>query len=387
MTRCAREVMLVVGEASGDVHGAQLMQALTAREPSLKAYGVAGEMLRQTRFETLLNVSGLTGMGLVELLGNAGNLWRAYWLLRRTLRERRPDLLVLIDFPEFNLRLARLAKSLGIPVLYYVSPQIWAWRRGRVRQIARLVDQMAVVFPFEVSFYERYGVKVRFVGHPLLNAVRVVQGREIVLPKLGLDPAKPTVALLPGSRRREVEYHLPVMLEAAARLKSERDVQFVCVRASTVDAQDVGCILKQGPFSMPVVETERYDALNAADLVWTASGTATLETALLLKPMIIVYRLSWLTYLLARLLVKVDHIGMVNLIADERIVPELVQDELKPERIIEESRVLLDNQNVRRCIVEKLTRLRERLGSPGAAERVAEMALGMIHSASSGGRP
>lgn len=379
MTRCAREVMLVVGEASGDVHGAQLMQALTAREPSLKAYGVAGEMLRQTRFETLLNVSGLTGMGLVELLGNAGNLWRAYWLLRRTLRERRPDLLVLIDFPEFNLRLARLAKSLGIPVLYYVSPQIWAWRRGRVRQIARLVDQMAVVFPFEVSFYERYGVKVRFVGHPLLNAVRVVQGREIVLPKLGLDPAKPTVALLPGSRRREVEYHLPVMLEAAARLKSERDVQFVCVRASTVDAQDVGCILKQGPFSMPVVETERYDVLNAADLVWTASGTATLETALLLKPMIIVYRLSWLTYLLARLLVKVDHIGMVNLIADERIVPELVQDELKPERIIEESRVLLDNQNVRGRIVEKLTRLRERLGSPGAAERVAEMALGMMH--------
>jgi lipid-A-disaccharide synthase len=374
-----REIMLVVGEASGDVHGAQLVQALMAREPGLKAYGVAGEMLRQTRFEVLLSVSGLTGMGLVELAGNAGNLWRAYRLLRRTLRERKPDLLVLIDFPEFNLRLAKLAKGLGIPVLYYVSPQIWAWRRGRVRQIARLVDQMAVVFPFEVSFYERYGVKVRFVGHPLLNAVQVVHGREVVLPKLGLDPAKPTVALLPGSRRREVDFHLPVMLEAAARLRSERDIQFICVRASTVDAQDVACMLKKSPFPMPVVEAERYDALNAADLVWTASGTATLETALLLKPMIIVYRLSRLTYLLARLLVKVDHIGMVNLIANERIVPELVQDDLKPERIIEESRILLDNQNVRVRIVEKLTRLRERLGSPGAADRVAEMALAMMH--------
>jgi len=371
--------MLVVGEASGDVHGAQLIQALMAREPGLKAYGVAGELLQQTRFEVLASVAGLTGMGLVELAGNARNLWRAYWLLRRTLRERKPDLLVLIDFPEFNLRLARLAKGLGIPVLYYVSPQIWAWRRGRVRQIARLVDQMAVVFPFEVSFYEQYGVKVSFVGHPLLNAVRVVHGREVVLPKLGLDPAKPTVALLPGSRRREVEFHLPVMLEAAARLRRERDVQFVCVRASTVDAQDVACMLKKSSFSMPVVETERYDALNAADLVWTASGTATLETALLLKPMIIVYRLSRLTYLLARLLVKVDHIGMVNLIADERIVPELVQDDLKPERIIEESRILLDNQTVRVRIVEKLTRLRERLGSPGAADRVAEMALAMMH--------
>ena len=374
-----REIMLVVGEASGDVHGAQLVQALMAREPGLKAYGVAGEMLRQTRFEVLFGVSGLTGMGLVELAGNAGNLWRAYRLLRRTLRERKPDLLVLIDFPEFNLRLAKLAKGLGIPVLYYVSPQIWAWRRGRVRQIARLVDQMAVVFPFEVSFYEQYGVKVRFVGHPLLNAVRVVHGREVVLPRLGLDPAKPTVALLPGSRRREVEFHLPVMLEAAARLRSERDVQFICVRASTVDAQDVACMLKKSPFRMPVVETERYDALNAADLVWTASGTATLETALLLKPMIIVYRLSWLTYFFARLLVKVDHIGIVNLLADERIVPELVQDDLKPERIIEESRILLDNQKVRVGIVEKLTRLRERLGSPGAADRVAEMALAMMH--------
>jgi lipid-A-disaccharide synthase len=188
------------------------------------------------------------------------------------------------------------------------------------------------------------------------------------------------VALLPGSRRREVEFHLPVMLEAAARLRSERDVQFICVRASTVDAQDVACMLKKSPFSrMPVVETERYDALNAADLVWTASGTATLETALLLKPMIIVYRLSWLTYFLARLLVKVDHIGIVNLLADERIVPELVQDDLKPERIIEESRILLDNQKVRVGIVEKLTRLRERLGSPGAADRVAEMALSMMH--------
>lgn len=382
MTRATgrkREVMLVVGEASGDVHGAQFIQALLAREPGLKAYGVAGEMLRQTRFEVLLGVSGLAGMGLVELAGNTGNLWRAYRLLRRTLRERKPDLLVLIDFPEFNLRLAKLAKDLGIPVLYYVSPQIWAWRRGRVRQIARVVDQMAVVFPFEVSFYEQYGVKVRFVGHPLLNAVRVVHGREVVLPKLGLDPAKPTVALLPGSRRREVEFHLPVMLEAAARLRSERDVQFICVKASTVDAQDVACMLKKSPFCMPVVEADRYDALNAADLVWTASGTATLETALLLKPMIIVYRLSWLTYFFARLLVKVDHIGMVNLIANERIVPELVQDDLKAERIIEESRVLLDDKNVRVSIVEKLAGLRERLGSPGAADRVAEMAISMMH--------
>ena len=370
--------MLVVGEASGDVHGAQLIEALLTREPGLKAYGVGGELLQQTRFEVLFTVSRLTGMGLVELIGNARNLWHAYRLLRRTLRERKPNLLVLIDFPEFNLRLARLAKAMRIPVLYYVSPQIWAWRRGRVRQIARWVDQMAVVFPFEVPFYEKHGVKVKFVGHPLLEAVQVINGREVVLAKLGLDPARTTVAMLPGSRQREVAYHLPVMLEAAARMGAERDIQFVCVRASTVDAPEMATLVKQSGLSIPVVETDRYDALNAADLVWTASGTATLETALLLKPMIIVYRLSRLTYLLARFLVRVDHIGMVNLIAGERVVPELVQDELKAERIIEESRIVLDDQNVRAGVIEKLSKLRERLGSPGAAGRVAEMALAMM---------
>jgi len=370
--------MLVVGEASGDVHGAHLVQALLKREPDLRIYGVAGELLEQTRFEVLFTVGKLTGMGLVELVGNATDLWRAYRLLRRTLRERKPSLLILIDFPEFNLRLAKLAKGLRIPVLYYVSPQIWAWRQSRVRQISRWVDRMAVVFPFEVPFYEKHGVKVTFVGHPLLEAVRVTRDREFVLEKLGLDPAKTTVAMLPGSRRKEVSAHLPVMLEAAARLGSERDIQFTCIRASTVDRPGLDSMLRESALKVPVVETDRYSAMNAADLVWTASGTATLETALLLKPMIVVYRLSRLTYLLARLLVKVDHIGMVNLIAGERIVPELVQDDFKPERIVEESRIMLDNQNIRTRIIEKLAKLRDRLGSPGAAGRVADMALAMM---------
>ena len=373
-----KEIMLVVGEASGDVHGAHLVQALLEREPHLRIYGVAGELLERTRFEVLFTVAKLTGMGLVELVGNATDLWRAYRLLRRTLRERKPSLLILIDFPDFNLRLARLAKGLRIPVLYYVSPQIWAWRQSRVRQISRWVDRMAVVFPFEVPFYEKHGVKVTFVGHPLLETVRVTHDRGVVLEKLGLDPAKTTVAMLPGSRRKEVSAHLPMMLEAAARLASERDVQFICIRASTVDQQRLDSMLRESALKVPVVEADRYSAMNAADLVWTASGTATLETALLLKPMIIVYRLSRLTYFLARLLVKVDHIGMVNLIAGERIVPELVQDDFKPERIVEESRILLDDQNIRTRIIEKLAKLRERLGSPGAAGRVAEMALAMM---------
>ena len=370
--------MLVVGEASGDAHGARLVEALHRRDPALKVFGVAGEQLRRTDFEALFTVAQLTGMGLVELAGNLKNLWRAYGLLKRALRERRPSLLVLVDFPDFNLRLARLAKSLRIPVLYYVSPQIWAWRKGRVRQIARWVDHMAVIFPFEAAFYERYGVKVSFVGHPLLETLQVNHSRQAILAKIGLDPGKPAIALMPGSRHGEVSRHLPVMREAAVRLRKEMDIQFFCVRANTITGTEIVSALRHPALQIPVIEEHRYDAIQAADLVWTASGTATLEIALLGRPMIIIYRLSWLTYYLARLLVRVDHIGMVNLIAGERLVPELIQNDANPARIVAESRLLLDNREARSAITAKLSKLRERLGAPGAADRVADLAFAMM---------
>ena len=370
--------MLVVGEASGDMYGAQLVEALHARDGALKIFGVAGERLQRLHFEALFNVAELTGMGLVELAGNLKNIWRAYSLLKRALKERRPNLLILIDFPDFNLRLARLAKSLKIPVLYYVSPQIWAWRRGRVRQIARWVDHMAVVFPFEAPFYERHGVNVTYVGHPLLQTVQVHRAKETMLTQIGLDPTKPTIALLPGSRRGEVERHLPVYRDSAVQLREERDVQFFCVRANTIDKEAVESALQHPALHIPIVERNHYDAIHAADLVWTASGTATLEIALLGRPMIIIYRVAWLTYALARLLVRVDHIGMVNLIAEERLVPELIQNDANPARIVAESRNLLDNPQLRASVVDKLTKLRERLGAPGAADRVADLAFAMM---------
>jgi lipid-A-disaccharide synthase len=378
VARLQKEIMLVVGEASGDAHGAQLVEALHRRDATLKIYGVAGEQLQRTRFEMLFSVAQLTGMGLVELVGNLGSLWRAYALLKRALRQRRPNLLVLIDFPDFNLRLAKLAKSLHIPVLYYVSPQIWAWRKGRVRQIARWVDHMAVIFPFEAAFYERHGVKATFVGHPLLGMVRAANDRAATMSKMGLDPVKPAIALLPGSRPGEVSRHLPVMREAAVRLAEEREIQFFCVCASTIDAAEVAAVLEHPTMRVPVVDRDRYQAIHAADLVWAASGTATLETALLGRPMIIVYRVSWLTFMIARWLVRVDHIGMVNLIAGERLVPELMQNDVNPERIAAESRVLLDDSQLRSGIIAKLAKLGERLGGPGAADRVADLALAMI---------
>ena len=370
--------MVVVGEASGDVHGARLVNALLERDQTLELFGVGGANLRQTKFDALVDVAQIAGMGLVELVGNLRNLWVAYRMLQRALEERKPNLIILIDFPEFNLRLARLAKRLRIPVLYYISPQVWAWRQGRIRQIARRVDHMAVVFPFEAAFYEKFGVKVSFVGHPLLDIVQARASRESTLKNIGLEPEKRTVALLPGSRHREVTYHLPVMLRAAQKLNQECDLQFVLVQASTVDRRALEEAVRKVPFKVPIVSDNRYDTLRASDLVWTASGTATLETALMLKPMVIVYRVSWLTYFLARLLVRVKHIGMVNIIAGDAVVPELIQSDLKAERVIEESRPLLDNRELREKVIGRLAELRKKLGLPGAADRVADIAMSMM---------
>jgi lipid-A-disaccharide synthase len=373
-----KEIMLVVGEASGDMHGASLVKALLQRDPNLTFFGVAGDQLQRTRFETLFTVTELTGMGLLELAGNIRNIVAAYRLLRRTLRTRRPRLLILIDFPEFNLRLARLAKKLGVPVLYYVSPQVWAWRRGRIRQIAQVVDKMAVVFPFEVEFYERHQVPVEFVGHPLLDVVRVSQDRDAALRKIGLEKEKPVIALLPGSRRKEISYHLPVMVDAATEMKRVKQAQFFCVRANTLDRAELQKQLDRAGFGIPIVEAGRYDAVNAADLVWAASGTATLETALLEKPVIVVYRVSWVTYWLARLLVNIKYIGIANIIAGKAIVPELVQSELSAERLVRESQAILNDHDARRRMIANLGQLREQLGSPGAANRVAALAVSMM---------
>lgn len=376
-----KEIMLVAGEASGDMHGADLVKALLRRDPHLKFYGVGGEQLQQTPFEAIFNVDELTGMGLLELAGNVGNIWKAYRLLCRALETRRPDLLILIDFPEFNLRLARLARKLGVRVLYYVGPQIWAWRRGRIRQIARNVDCMAVVFPFEAELYRRHGIPVQFVGHPLLDIVRVERERDAVLRDAGLAGENRLIVLLPGSRQKEVASHLPVMARAAAELNQIHRTDFLCVRASTVERTELENILHRCRLRIPIVEAARYEVMNAADLVWAASGTATLETALLKKPMVVVYRVAWLTYVAARLLVRVKHIGIANIVAGRRIVPELVQSEFTPRRLVEESRAILDNPQRRETMVADLAQLRAQLGTPGAAHRVADLATSLMSKA------
>ena len=353
--------MLVVGEASGDVHGAHLVQALLEREPDLRIYGVAGELLEQTRFEVLFTVAKLTGMGLVELVGNATDLWRAYRLLRRTLRERKPSLLILIDFPDFNLRLAKHLKRAGVPVLYFVAPQVWAWRPRRLKTIRRTVTRLLCIFPFEEGFFRNAGVAAKFVGHPLVGRVRPSLTAEQFRSRFSLPTDRTLIALLPGSRQKEILLNLPPMLAAAGLLAAKRKCSFVLPVASTTRADWVRQQTALAGVPVTVVENSTYDAVAHSQAAIVASGTAATETALLGTPMVIVYRVSGMSWLLGRWLVHTPFYSMVNLVEGREVVPELIQNRFQPETVAREIEQLLDVPQIRQQMQDDLADFAQRL--------------------------
>lgn len=370
-------VLLVAGEASGDMHGADLVRALREQSGALEVVGIGGPNLRRAGMRTVVDAATLGTVGVLEVVQGMGRVWRAYRAVRDELRRERPDLCVLIDFPDFNLRVAREAKRLGVPVLYYIGPQVWAWRRGRVRTIGGLVDRLAVVFPFEAELYRPWLADVHFVGHPLLDRVRAGRDRASTLRAFGMDPDKRTVLLLPGSRATEVAYMLPVFLAAARVLWAEDpQLQFVIGLADSLEATCMQPHLDAAGLSMPVVGDATYDLMAAADVALVASGTATLECALLECPMVIAYRLSPLTVALGRVLIRgVRHIGMPNIVAGREIVPELLQGEATGWGIATAAKPLVYDEARRAAVVDALRGVRERLGGGGAAERVARLAV------------
>jgi lipid-A-disaccharide synthase len=289
---------------------------------------------------------------------------------------------VLIDYPDFNLRLAKSAKRLGIPVFYYISPQLWAWRQGRVKKVDRYVDRMAVVFPFEPDFYQRHGVEVSFVGHPLLDVMDPPRPKEEVKTELGFDPSQPLLGLLPGSRMSEIKAHLPLMLESARRLNAGRPngVSLAVAQADSLGSGELTPFLELGPKDVKLVAGHTHDLQNAADVILTASGTATLETALMLTPMVVIYRLKLLSYQIFRRMVKIEHVAMANLIAGEEVVPELLQNDARPDNIVTELNRILDSPEDRRRMVEGLTLIRKKLGGQGASLRAARLLLETINS-------
>lgn len=374
----AKKIMIVAGEASGDARAAGLVREANRLRPDLRFFGIGGDRMRAEGVETLVDSRDMAVVGLFEVLAHFPTIYGALRLMRRMLRERRPDLLILVDYPDFNLRLARSAKKLGIRVLYYISPQIWAWRQERVHEIKELVDRMAVVFPFEVPFYEKAGVPVTFVGHPLVEEAHSALDRRGACLSLGLDPDRKVLGLFPGSRRSELKRLLPVLLDAAEALRERHpDLQFILPRASTLGEEEFAPHLAARGLPLTVVAERPYDVMAACDAVISASGTATLEIALMGRPLVVIYRIAPLSYRIMRRLIEVDHIGLCNIVAGKRVAPELIQDDAEPERIAAEAESLLYTARGE-TVSAGFTGLRERLGGPGGSERVATVALEMV---------
>jgi lipid-A-disaccharide synthase len=377
--------MIVAGEASGDAHAAALVQALRAATPGaqLTLFGATGPLLRIAGVESIVRSDDLAILGLLEIGRALPKFWRAFKLLKQAALERKPDAVILVDWPDFNLKLARSLHRRGLKVIYYISPQLWAWRSYRARSIERDVDLLLSILPFEEEWYAERGIDhVEFVGHPLAGEVHVAQDRAEFCRQWKLDPRLPVISLLPGSRRKEVERILPPMLEAAALVSARRpDVQFVVVVAPSRSSDEVRKIVRSQratpeplPSCLHIVSGQSREALAASDAAAIASGTATLEAALLETPMVVVYKESWVNWNTLGRLITVDHYGLVNLVAGERVATELMQDDLNGERLANELLSLLDekrNEDAR----DRLREVARQLGDGGASERAAEQLL------------
>jgi len=374
------KILMVAGEASGDLHGSRAVKALRRLRPEVQVYGMGSEHMRQAGVEVLIDSSRLAVVGITEIWGRIRGLLQAYLYLKKFIKKNKPSLVILIDFPDFNISLARTAKEAGVDVLYYISPQIWAWRSGRVKKIAQRVDKMCVILPFEAPFYQSAGVEVEFVGHPLLDILGAERQVDSSLIRSEFK-GDPLIALLPGSREREVKSLIPEMVRAAEILSQKKPgAKFILPAAPSVEAQEIETFLRSPSVNISVVEGKTYEVITASDLVIVASGTATLETAILGKPMVIVYQVSPLSYWVGKILVKVDWIGLVNIVAGKGIVPELLQKEAKGERIAAEALRILDDEAYRQEMIEGLAEAKKKLGTPGAAEKVAQIAIEMIEA-------
>ncbi|MDO9516184.1 MAG: lipid-A-disaccharide synthase [Syntrophales bacterium] len=372
-------IMIIAGEASGDLHGAQLVRAMRSISPGLSFCGVGGERMKEAGVRLLAHSSEMAVMGVTEILPRLGFILKVRRELKRSLKQSRPGLLILIDYPGFNLSLAKFASENGIKVFYYISPKVWAWRKKRIYTLEQYVDRMALILPFEEEVYKAVDLDARFVGNPLLDTVKRTYARGEALKKFGLQEGLTTVALMPGSRKGEVTRLLPSMLEMAATLKERIPaIQFVLPLAETLPYDLVQGLVGRQEVEIRITQGDVYDVVGVADVAVVASGTATLETALLGVPMIIVYKVSPISYIIGRMLVHIDHIGLVNLIAGRRIVPELIQGEATPERMADEVTDILTSRSRMEGMKRDLQAVGAMLGGPGASQRAAHLACEMI---------
>ena len=375
--------MLSAGESSGDQHAANLFLELKKMRPDIRGIGMGSTFMVAAGIDVRFDSAAIAVIGAVEVIKHYAEIRRALKLMQHILEDERPDLLICVDYKEFNFKLAKFAKKLGIKVLFYVSPQVWAWRPGRVKKYGQVIDMMAVIFPFETAYYEAEQVPVRYVGHPSVDKVQPVNAKADDFSLFGLSSANAVVGIMPGSRLGEIKRMLPVMLKAAeAILAVMPSAQFILPQANSIKDETLHTYLQQSSLKITVIKNRPYDVMQCCDAIMTTSGTATLEIALLTVPMVIAYRLSPITYWLGRLLVKTPFIGLPNIVAGKRIIQEFIQHDATPEHLSAEIlRILIDKTYSQRMRAE-LKEVKERLGQGGGSKKMAELALEMIEAKS-----
>lgn len=375
------KVMIIAGEASGDLHGAGLVREMFKLQPELEIFGVAGDKMQGNGVELRYHINEMSVLGFVDVIKRFRFFRKVYLDLVALMDERQPQLLILIDYPGLNLKLARAAKKRGIPVLYYIAPQVWAWGSNRIPKMVRLIDKMAVIIPFEEKLFRKAGIDAKFVGHPLLEVIASRNSKEDFFRLNGLALNKKIIGLLPGSRVQEIKRLLPEMIVTARRfLKKHPEFQVVIGRASSVPEQLYRDLIGNNN-DIKLLENRTYDVMKHSDLLLVASGTATLESALFETPLMIVYKVDPISYFIGKQLIQIESIGLVNVIAERKIVPEFIQSKFRKNYLLPEMEQLLFNGERRKQVIRDLKEIKKKLGEPGASQRAAEMAVSMINAA------
>jgi len=375
-----KRIMFSIGEASGDMHAANIIKALNTHNDKFEFYGMGGEQFRAAGAELLVDCTDIAVMGIVEVLFKYIQIRKALNTLQKSLHDAPPDLLVLVDYQAFNFKLAKTAKHLGIKVLFYISPKIWAWRPQRVHEIGKVIDMMAVILPFEEKIYKDANVPVRFVGNPLVDKAKAQKTTVNCFIEYQLNSDKKVIGLFPGSRQSEIKRLLPIQLATAEILaKDKTDLQFILPIASTLNEKHFTSHLKQySHLNIKLVKDVPYNVMQCCDAIIAASGTATLEIALMGIPSCIIYKISLISYFILKPLVKIKHVGLVNIVAEKEIVKEFLQFDAKPQTIANEINLILDDENYRQNMVAELNTVRDNLGKTGGTENMAELILEML---------
>jgi lipid-A-disaccharide synthase len=373
------KILFSAGESSGDQHAANMFLELKKRQPGLQGIGMGGAKMAQAGIDIRYDSANIGVIGVVEVIKHYAEIRRALTLMQALIKTERPDLLVCVDYKEFNFKLARYAKQQGIKVLFYVSPQVWAWRPSRVKAYGKVIDMMAVIFPFETAYYDAAYVPVRYVGHPSVDKVHAQYSKEDDLSRFGLDKNQPIVGLLPGSRVNEIKRLLPVMLAAAEKVQADLPgCQFILPQADSISDSLLDGYLRQSPLNITVIKNQPYDVIQCCDAVMTTSGTATLEIALLTVPMVIAYKLSALTYWLGRWLVNTPFIGLPNIVSGKLIIKELIQHEATAGNLSAEVLRILTDQAYADAMRQNLAQVKQQLGQGGGSKNMAQLALEMV---------